>query len=326
MSDEIIDLGSFILENEPPLSPHIEERSVSFKGRDGQTITGIVNTPLKKPVTQKALFLHEIEGEADGGTMRVLARRYAAMGIATLRIDFAGHGNRKDEWESYSPQTMMRDGLDSIDWLDQQWPDLKKTMLCGFSTGGAISLMIRSSEPRVSKACLLYPVLSFKYNFLAAADPDHEFLDMWDRLTPWRAEFFTKEKIGASLNDGKPFSLTLHTYGAGFLKGCQALIDKQKDIQSLLYNSNVPLTIIQGTDDMCVPGMFADTLGKQMYQDGGNIRLVRMNGMNHWVPVEWKDSVIKQFKKAALTESADFKPGIVTVSIRSSKDFSSLDR
>jgi len=328
MSDDVINLGSFILEGEPPLSSHITEKQVSFYARDGAIITGIADIPTHRPITQKALFLHEIEGNADGGSMRVLARRYANMGIATLRIDFRGHGERKTQWEQYSPQSMYEDAISSLDWLDHEWPDIEKTILCGFSTGGAIATMVRAADARIAATCLLYPVLSFKYNFLAASYPETEQLlpiKEWDALTPWRAVEFTKEKLEASVNDGARFSLTSHTYGAFFIKGCKDMVDRDRDIPYHLFKGKTPITIIQGTEDFCVPEGLTDLLCRKAQEKEMPVRLARMNGMNHWVPREWKQSVIKQFKKAVSIEPASFKPQTVTVSIRSQRDFSSPD-
>ncbi|PZO87958.1 MAG: hypothetical protein DI626_02840 [Micavibrio aeruginosavorus] len=318
MSDDVVDLGSFILQDEPPLAPHLREEPVSFTSRDGATITGFINYPANAPVTQKALFLHEIEGRADGGTMRVLARRYADMGIATLRIDFSGHGDRKAEWENYSPQSMFTDAVSSLDWMDQKWPEVEKSILCGFSTGGAISLMLRAADERVSKCCLLYPVLSFRENFLAAAYADRLLVPIndWDTLTPWRADTFTREKIESSLNDHAPFSLLIHTYGADFIKGCKQIIDSGRDIPALLNASRAPVTVIQGTHDFCVPWVLADMLGEYGRRHDIPLKVITMEGMDHFVPTEWKPSVIKQFKKAAMAEGNNFDSRPVTINVK----------
>lgn len=64
MGNDVIDLGSFILKDEPSLASRLREEPVSFEGRDGATVTGFINYPVNKPITQKALLLHEIEGRA----------------------------------------------------------------------------------------------------------------------------------------------------------------------------------------------------------------------------------------------------------------------
>lgn len=327
MSNDVIDLGSFILENEPPLAAHIREEPVQFQGTDGATISGIINYPTHQPITQKALFLHEIEGRADGGTMRVLARRYADMGIATLRIDFRGHGERKAEWEQYSPQSMYKDAISSLNFMDERWPDIEKSILCGFSTGGAISLMVRAQDDRVSKCCLLYPVLSFRENFLATAYAKQLLVPLkdWNVLTPWRADAFTAKKISASLKQDAPFSLCVHTYGAGFIKGCKEFIDAGKDIPPTLIANDIPITVIQGTADVCVPWVLANILGKAARQRDVPMKIVTMNGMDHFVPKEWKPSVIKQFTKAALAERGNFDAKPVTITLKTKTDSSFPD-
>ena len=325
---KITNLGDFILEDEPPLKDTIEEIPVSFPAKDGKAITAILSLPKDKPVTQKALFLHEIEGHKDGGTMRVISRRYADMGIATLRIDFRGHGDRKDLWQEYGPRSMYNDSEDALNWLDERFPQTDKTMLCGFSTGGGIAILLRDMEPeRISKLCLLYPVLSFKYNFLAAAYPDDLLfrLEEWDAETPWRANEFTKEKIQASLQDDKPFSLIGHTYGAGFIKGCKDIIDRGLDIIDYALDSGrPPMTIIQGTVDGIVPVSYARFLYGRAEKEHCPIKYVEIMGMNHWVPRQYKPAVLEHFKNAALEQPEDFKPEREIVFKRIQTGFSSL--
>lgn len=307
------------------LNRDVEESYVSFLTADGATVKGFLAIPRNKPVTQKALLLHEIEGHKSGDNVQRVARMYARMGVATLRIDFSGHGDRKDEWTRYSPQSMLVDAKESIDWLDNKFPDVEKTILGGFSTGGAIVVMMRAIDKRVSKACLLYPVLSFKYNFLAAAYPDEELLlpiKDWDLLTGWRAYEFTKEKIESSLNLCAPFSLFIHTYGANFILGCKYLVDSGRDVQNMLAVKDAPpLTVIQGTADFCVPHAYAEVACDDARSKGSAVRFVSMQEMNHKVPKPWEHSVLYQFKKAALTETADFKPQKTVVRLASPPDF-----
>ena len=324
--DASIEVGSFIAIGEPPLPDHIEEREVSFSTEDGATVKGILCQPKNIPVTQKALFLYEIEGHTNGGSVTVISRRYADLGIASLRIDFSGHGKRKDEWERYSPQSMLHDATVSLNWLDEEFPEIDKTMLCGFSTGGGIAILLREMDDRISKSCLLYPVLSFKNNFIAAAYDDEDLLfplELWDGATPWRAHEFTKEKLEASLKKDKPFSLSAHTYGANFIKGCKE-VSEAGDITRALLNSGevkspTPLTVIQGTHDICVPHPLA-----RIYYSWGKavkapFRLVSMKYMDHFVAPQWKKSVLHQFRKAALQSPEEFKPNHTVVSLRPQK-------
>lgn len=250
--------------------------------------------------------------------MRVLSRRYAKMGIATLRIDFKGHGDRKDEAEGYSPISMTKDAITSLNWLDSQLPEIKETIACGFSTGGGIAITLRALDDRVSKCCLLYPVLSFKHNFLAAVYPDDLILPLkkWDNETIWRKIAFPEAKLNASLNDNADFELSAHTYGADFIKDCKTLIDTRGDIDNFLISKkDRPVTIIQGSYDQFVPHLFAQFMYSVAKKLQVPVSLYTMKGMNHFVPTEWKASVIKQFKYAALTDPKDFKPRHVTVRI-----------
>lgn len=318
MANSAMNIGELIKIGERPLPDTIKETFVEFPV-DGGTIKGIYCTPKNIPITQKCLLLHEIEGDT-GGALEVIARRYAKLGIASLRIDFSGHGTRKDEWERYSPYSMLQDAAESLDWLDEKLPSIPKTMLCGFSTGGAIAALLRASEQeRISKSCLLYPVLSFKHNFMAAAYPDDELilpLAEWDTLTQWRSLEFTLDKINASLNDNAPFPLTAHTYGSKFIEDCKKLIYVGFDVENLLRQPNLsPLTVIQGSNDPFVPHIWARYLHRAFGRET-NFRLVTMEGMSHWVPPKWKASVLYQFMKAATQTPEEFNPRRTVVSLR----------
>lgn len=319
MVKNAINIGDFIQIDEPPLTPNTKEIDVSFKASDGSIIHGVLCCPINQPITQKALFLHEIEGQAKGGPTEVISRRYAKLGIATLSIDFRGHGKRKSEWEDYHPQSMFSDAVDSINWLDANYPEIDKTMLGGFSTGGGIAVILREFDERVSKTCLLYPVLSFKNNFLAAAYGDEKLMfpiKLWDDVTPWRKLDFTREKIESSLKKDTPFSLTAHTYGANFIKGCKDYADKGDIEQSLWSERSSPLTIVQGTRDLCVPHVLAKVYHQWAREIGKPVRLVSMEGMGHYVPPVWKNSVINQFVKAAIQPAEDFNPRRTIVKLR----------
>lgn len=312
MENEALDLGQFATMGEPPLPSNIAEEYITFVANDGAIVKGLLNYPLNAPITQKALFLHEITGRKDGGTMEVIARRYAKVGIASLRIDFSGHGERKDEWERYSPIEMARDAKQSIDYLDERFPDIEKTIVTGFSTGGSIAIMLRVFDERISKACLLYPVLSYKNNFIAAAYPENELeipSDLLDLDAPWRAVEFTKEKITACLDNNEPFVLGDHTYGAKFIKDCKEVVDEMGDINNMLCEPNKgPLTIIQGTHDFAIPYFLTSVYHHASLHSQAPFRLITMQKMNHFVPPQWKPSIWHQFKKAALQEDSDFNP------------------
>ncbi|HPD83205.1 MAG: hypothetical protein R3D88_00820 [Alphaproteobacteria bacterium] len=309
MTKTVYNVGDIITIGEPPLPKTIDEIEVSFETPDGAMVYGVLCQPNDRPITQKALMLHEIEGHTEGGAVTTISRRYARLGIASLRIDFSGHGKRKDEWERYSPQSMLLDAKESLDWLDKKFPDIQQTMLTGFSTGGGIAVLLRGLDKRVSKSCLLYPVLSFKQNFLAAVYDNEELFDdieKWDKETLWRAMEFTKEKINDSLNNDKPFSLTAHTYGAGFIKGCVKAIDEGDISRALFSKQTSPVTVIQGTMDICVPHSVAHILQMIAKEKNVPMRLVTMRGMDHWVPPVWKRHVWEEFRKVAIGKPEDF--------------------
>ncbi len=298
----------------------LSEKHVAFSAPDRAIIKGTLCIP-KADIIDKALLLHEIEGYRNGGlnNLQKIAHRYARKGIASLRIDFSGHGTRKDEWKRYGPLSMVSDARASIDYLDTQLPEIENTMVIGASTGGSIAVIIGDLDQRVHKRCLIYPVLSYKYNFIAAAMGHDLGVDIkdWNNLTPWRAQVFPKEALEACLNDDADINLYVHKYSARFIKECKKLVDENYDVNdALIMGRDIPTTILQGDGDPCVPHVYASVLSKECLSRGRQVKLVTMKDMFHWVNKNWRESVFHQFDKAAL---GSFKSGMLTIALRGNK-------
>ena len=231
------------------------------------------------PVTGKALFLHGIESHRDGGhdIAKKTAFYLAARGIASLRIDFCGHGTRKDEWQKFSPWHMVREALTSIDYLDQEIPAISKTALLGISMGGAAATMIAGYDDRISALSLLFPVLSYRFTFL-------------EPTSPWGMEFFTKEKLAACIERNENFSLYEHKYTGHVLKECKEIAD-QGDIPLYLDAAlikKVPVSIVHGTNDQFVNCGVSQALRKTRPA----VHLTLCKDMPHWVSGTWEKPVI----------------------------------
>jgi pimeloyl-ACP methyl ester carboxylesterase len=295
---------------------YYRESHIAFPAPDGAVIKGSLCMP-KGPPRGKILFLHEIEGNRNGGlnNLQKLAHRYAEMGHASLRIDFSGHRTRRNEWERYSPRSMLTDAIASLDYLDEKAPEIPDTIVVGASTGGSIAAMLGQMDERVRSLALLYPVLSYRDNFLAAAMPDEipMPIEQWDLITPWRAQIFTEEKLRASLEDDKAIELYIHRYGPNFVKECKEIADIG-DVHMFLSNGprDIPTTILQGDNDPCVPHLLTDALYHARLKDR-QVRLVTMKDMFHWVNKNWQPSVTKQLDKVV---RGDFTPGKSTVALR----------
>lgn len=293
------------------------ETHVAFPTPDGAMVKGTLCVP-KSEIVGKALLLHEIEGFRNGGlnTLQKVAHLYARKGIASLRIDFSGHRTRRDEWQRYSPQSMVVDATTSLNFLDEQIPSIEQTTVIGASTGGSIAVLVGEVDKRVEQTVLLYPVLSYRDTFLAAANGNSFGIPMnaWDAYTPWRRDFFRCEEIEASLEEGKPFDLYVHRYGAKFIKGCQRFIDANTDVDFLFScpGRNIPTTIIQGDLDPCIPYLATRALTKAALERDKQVRLWTMHGMGHRVDKNWQRAVLRRFEEAV---TQPFIPGMKTISL-----------
>lgn len=291
------------------------ETHVAFPTPDGAMVKGTLCVP-KSEIRGKALLLHEIEGFRNGGlnTLQKIAHLYAKKGVASLRIDFSGHRTRRDEWQRYSPQSMVVDATTSLNFLDEKIPSIKETTVIGASTGGSIAILVSVIDERVKNNVLLYPVLSYRNTFLAAAN-GNSFgipMDVWDAYTPWRRDMFRCEKIEASLEGGQSFDLYVHRYGSEFIKGCQRLIDSNTDVDFLFLASdrNIPTTIIQGDLDPCIPYLGTRALAKAALKLDKQVRLWTMRDMGHRVDKNWQRSVLRRFEEAV---TQPFAPGMKTI-------------
>ena len=118
--------------------------NVSFPNADGQSLSGILDRPLGKPIAY-ALFAHCFTCSKNLKAATNITRSMTAAGIAVLRFDFTGLGQSKGAFEDTSFSSNVADLLAAAAWLEQEHrpPDI----LFGHSLGGTAILQAAAQIP-----------------------------------------------------------------------------------------------------------------------------------------------------------------------------------
>lgn len=125
-----------------PATPSVIEQDASFPNSRGATTYISVCVPNGVKKAPLVVMCHGFTGARDGnGHFAPLARELADDGIASVRLDFAGHG-QNDAMEStaaYSLSGCASDISDAIDWMrDNYHVDTSNIAMVGHSMGGRI--------------------------------------------------------------------------------------------------------------------------------------------------------------------------------------------
>ena len=106
------------------------------------------------------VFCHGFTGNREGdGHFGPLARQLADVGIASIRIDFAGCGDSTEDQTGYTMQNMIADVDCSIQYMASTFGiDTSEIALAGHSMGGRLaSLYLKEGEYPVQAAALWSP-------------------------------------------------------------------------------------------------------------------------------------------------------------------------
>jgi uncharacterized protein len=130
------------------------EQHVSIQAH-GYVIPGVFTTPRAGGASGRypaVLLLHGTASQKDevGDMYLRLARKLAALGYASLRIDFAGSGDSTQPQTAFTYTEEVADTETALDWLSHNanvdWAALG---LVGFSQGGRVAATVAGQDPRV---------------------------------------------------------------------------------------------------------------------------------------------------------------------------------
>ncbi len=131
----------------------VHEQDVAIAAGD-HDIPGTLTMPqgVRGPVPA-VLMLHGFGSSKDevGDMYARVAEDLAALGVASLRIDFAGASDAAQPWVDNTYDGMVADGRVALDWLiDLRRVDDDRVGLLGFSLGTKVAMSVAGTDPRVA--------------------------------------------------------------------------------------------------------------------------------------------------------------------------------
>jgi uncharacterized protein len=131
--------------------------------------------PAREPKAPIALILHPHprpdDDPANRGTMNnkvvyVLFHTLVRAGYSTLRFNFRGVGKSQGEYDKGEGE--LADAAAVLDWLQQQNPDARRTVVAGFSFGAWIGMQLLMRRPEIDRfVSVAPPANKYDFTFLA---------------------------------------------------------------------------------------------------------------------------------------------------------------
>lgn len=215
-----------------------------FLNNGSYDIPAIFSIPDKKSDQQTmaaVIMLHGTGTQKDevGNLYKLLSQKLEALGIASIRIDFAGSGDSKTSDLEYSLSSAVLDGKTAFNYL-QANPQIDKTRIgvIGFSQGALISQLLVIEEPKIKSLAVWSPATG-------------------NGIEPMRA-FFEQYYDEAKQNG---YALIKYDWRPSFkvsLKWFEQL--KAQQSLTLMKQFTGSLLAISGTNDTVLPWENANTL------------------------------------------------------------------
>lgn len=180
-----------------------EERECVVLENEGQKIFGMLHRPLGQKKSPAVLMCHGFAGQKMGKyrIYVLIAERLAAMGIASLRIDFRGSGESEGNFADMTIDSEVSDVIKSLEFLrNNPYIDPSRIGLLGNSFGGAIAVLAASKDAKIKSLALL-----------AALFSSQQWQKQWEALRTNNHDLSVQKEVARVL-DG-------HTPGQGFYKG-----------------------------------------------------------------------------------------------------------
>lgn len=207
------------------------EEPVAFPAGRGLTLTAILSRPRTSGALPVVALCHGFGSGKDNAINRLLADELHRHGIASLRLDFLGHG---DSTGDIAALTVSR-GAEQVAaaWrylAAQPWVDRAALGLAGHSFGGAVALRAAATQGRVRAALLLAPVSDYVEVKTRKLGPDG--------IRAWRERGYNEEDT--------EFGLVHLNYA--FYTDAAA-----HDSYALARDVTADCLIVHGADDQVVP-------------------------------------------------------------------------
>ena len=221
----------------------IYEKRVTIDSLDGIKIPGIYCAPNGKN-RGAILVLHGITTHKDeyGNFFADLARAFALKGLASLRIDFRGHGESTVSQKSFTVASQLCDTVAASRWLRTK-AGVQRIAILGCSFGCPPAIFAVEVLPNeIGKLVLICPVLDYERTFLR---PE----------TLWAKEQFSALARKSWMKRG--YLMINGTFSADVKLLCEL---HSLEPAERLKRSRMPCLIIHGTADSMVPFAAAEAL------------------------------------------------------------------
>ncbi len=206
-------------------------------------IPAIVTLPEGDGAHPAVIMMHGHGGSKDEAGMFVkVADALAAKGYLTVRFDFPGCGDSKDDFVANNNLSTMLSDIKTVKayLLTRKDVDAAKLGLFGYSMGGRLAVLTGAEDPDYKAICLLAP---------AATNGG---AGMYTFMKTDEAGF--KKLMETAEKDGKVTYSTIFGYdqtlGAQWFKD---MTDKALDPEAALAKITTPVLIIHGDADIIVP-------------------------------------------------------------------------
>jgi len=135
------------------------ETAVTIEGGfDGNAIEGKLSLPRTRDVPRKVVLLfHGFQGHMDevGDLYGDLAARLAEAGIASLRINFSGEGERNGYVASSTFDSRVGEAEAALNFVKDRYPAAKLGVV-GFSLGGLTTMGLIGRQPDAFESVVLW--------------------------------------------------------------------------------------------------------------------------------------------------------------------------
>ncbi|MGN6258709.1 MAG: alpha/beta hydrolase family protein [Solirubrobacterales bacterium] len=187
--------------------------AVECRAADGHVVYGTLSVP-QNPVAA-VLLVHGITADrSEWGYFDVLRDQLAETGIASLAIDYRGHGESAYQVDHLTLSGVGLDITAAFELLDGSVPSTLRRAIVGNSFGGGMSYLFGVAEARVAAIVLTMPVLSYvddieRVNDRWSSRPLHESIPYGPVKLPGliRADFFAADELIARAHTNKPLTI-----------------------------------------------------------------------------------------------------------------------
>jgi uncharacterized protein len=204
------------------------EKRVVLRDPEGNKIAGILSEP-HPGKGRAAIICHGFTSSKDGRSSVAVSKVFEELGIATLRLDFFGHGKSGGRFEEITVSHAVDDIFSAICYLEAR--GYKRLALCGSSFGGLASIMAASKTDRLSVLVLKSPVSNYEEFYTGRIGREE--------IRKWKAKGYTHY-----VQDG----------GARFRMNYSFFEDfKRNDGYKAALRLKLPTLIVHGDQDTEVP-------------------------------------------------------------------------